>query len=211
MKGTIINRADLNEIEKYALDEAGKLIIKPAAFWAETDRQARMFFMHKHAIYVLPTSELIEWLRCKIIGHAIEIGAGNGAIGRALNIPITDSKLQETQAVKEHYNLLGTPLIKYPDDVIKLDAISAIYKYKPQTVIGAFITHKWVNNIIQGNYWGVQEEKILKLSKRYLNIGNLDTHKLKPILKRHHEEHNFPWLITRSVDQSLNRIFEFNG
>ena len=44
--------------------------------------------------------------------------------------------------------------------------------------------------------FGVYEEDILERVKMYINIGNLDTHKDKPILKLTHDEYYFNWLIT---------------
>lgn len=207
MNHKIINKTDIKDLQKEVIDSRGNLILKTMDFWYKIDRGKQEFFMHQHGIYVLPTLELIVWLRLKITGFAIEIGAGNGAIGRILKIPITDSKLQNKREVRIMYEMMGQPPIIYPSDLEELDALAAIEKYKPDTVIGAFITHKYVDEIIEGNFWGVEEEKILKAVKKYINIGNLITHAKKPILKFEHEEHFFPWLITRSVDQSKNRIF----
>lgn len=166
-------------------------------------------FLHVHGIYILPTEELINWLKENISGSAIEIGAGNGAISRALKIPITDSRLQEQEEIKKIYSAMGQPVIIYPDDVEKLDADEAVKKYNPDTVIGAFITHKYRDDRpeIGGNQYGVEEESILDAVKKYINIGNLITHGMKPILKMKHEQYFFDWIITRAVDQKMNRIF----
>lgn len=208
-----IERCDLSELEKEVLTSDKKLVVKPYSFWKDIDRNTVSYFMLQHGIYTMPTVELIEWLRANIIGNAIEIGAGNGAIARSLNIPITDSKLQEEPAIKGYYLSVGQPIIEYHSDVEKLEAIEAIKKYKPDTVIGSFITHKWKEHMGNGdgNMFGVDEHKILKSVKRYINIGNLVTHKAKPILKQKHEELYFDWLVTRSVNQSENRIFIWNA
>jgi hypothetical protein len=208
-----IYKCDLTELTKEVMTADGKLIIKPSRFWKERegrdDNEIR-YFMHQYGIYVMPTTELIDWLRENIIGSAIEIGAGNGAISRALSVPITDSRMQERAEIKFMYQLSGQPVIEYPKDVEKLDAIEAINKYKPETVIGAFITHKYDASIGEGNAWGVEEEILLKRVKRYINIGNKITHKKKPILKLPHEEYQFDWLVTRAVNQNENVIFVFN-
>jgi hypothetical protein len=48
----------------------------------------------KQGVYQIPTWELIEWLKGVIGGRsAIEICAGRSCLGRALNIPMTDSYL----------------------------------------------------------------------------------------------------------------------
>lgn len=206
----VIVPCDISELEKEVLTPDGKLIIKPFAFWNSLDKNIIKIFIHTHAIYVLPTEELINWLKENILGTAIEIGAGNGSISRALNIPITDSRMQEREDIKIYYQVVGQPLIKYPDDVEKLDAEEAIKKYNPETVLGCFITHKFKEEIGSGNMYGVEEENILKAVKKYINIGNLTTHGAKPILKLKHEELYFDWLITRSVNQTENRIFIWN-
>lgn len=201
-----IFHCDISGLEKEVIDD-GKLIIKPFDFWKNRDKNEINYFLLQHGIYVIPTTELINWLKENIIGNAIEIGAGNGAISRALNIPITDSRMQERDDIKILYAMSGQPVIKYPDDVEKLDAEEAISKYKPDTVIGCFITHKFKEEIGNGNMYGVEEENILASVKRYINVGNLTTHKSKPILKIKHHELYFDWLITRSVNQNDNRIF----
>jgi hypothetical protein len=185
----------------------GKIVIKPAAFYNDYTQNEIRLFLHHYAIYALPTQELIDWLRDHAIGTTIEIGAGNGAIGRALGIPITDNKMQNWPTIRAHYEKTGQPIIDYPDDVEELDYKVAITKYKPQTVIGAFITHKWKPGMEQGNMFGPEEEIILKRVKRYIMIGNLVSHEAKPILRVKHQELYFPWLITRGVDQTKNRIF----
>lgn len=204
-----IRNVDISELESQVLDN-GLLKIKPYSFYQSIDSNSIKVLMWKYGIYVLPTQELVDWLKENIVGNAIEIGAGIGAIGRALNIPITDSRMQEIPEIKFYYNMSGQPTINYPNDVEKLTAEEAIEKYKPDTVIGCFITHKFEAKIGSGNAMGVQEENILKSVNRYINIGNLHTHKDKPILRNNPAEFNFEWLITRSVISSLNRIWVYD-
>lgn len=201
-----IIREDISSVENQVFD-CGKLKAMPSSFYKSLDENKVKLLMWKHGIYVLPTQELIDWLKESIIGSAIEIGAGIGTIGRELQIPITDSRMQERPEIKIVYSLSNQPIIKYPDDVEKLSAEQAIEKYKPDTVIGCFITHKYEEKIGTGNALGVQEEFILENVSRYINVGNLYTHRDKPILKNNPVEYNFDWLITRSNDQSLNRIW----
>lgn len=190
----------------------GMLKPMPFFFWEAVGNHARNTFMHKHGIYVLPTTELIDWLRQNIIGSAIEIGAGNGSIGRALGIPVTDLKIQERDDIKLQYIMMNQPVIKYPGDVEKIGAIQAIQKYKPDTVIGAFITPRYTVKYEGKKYsYGIMEDRILGMTKRYINIGNRVTHKDKPIRKEFaHAEFYFPWIITRSIDQGSNRIWVFD-
>lgn len=202
----ILNAEPIEILELQALDSIGNLKILPFSFWTGFSYNQIKLFMLKHGLYFIPTIEIIQVL-IPIVQNSksIEIGCGNGAIGRALNIPITDSKLQEQPEISKMYIAMGQPPIKYPSDVIKLDAKQAIEKYKPEVVIGSFITHKY--NGIDGNEFGVDENYILKNVYKYVMIGNLDTHKTKPILKQPHYAIYLPQLITRSYNQSQNRIF----
>lgn len=204
MNGTQIYPCNIDPIINQVYKD-GLLQVMPVEFYKQFSENEIKFFMHNKAIYVLPTTELVEWLKQNIIGSAIEIGAGHGAIARALNVPITDSRLQERPEIKLAYLLGGQPVIEYASDVEKLTAYQAIKKYKPDTVFGCFITHKW--NGKNGNYYGVDENELLKSVKRYIHIGNKETHQNSAILNIQHEERFYDWLITRSVNQSLNRIF----
>jgi hypothetical protein len=204
----IINRTNISDIENEAFKNEF-LIPLPFSYYNNLSKDSLRYFMYIHGIYVLPTIELINFLKENIVEKTIEIGSGLGCIGRSLNIPKTDSKLQDEPEIKAYYKLVNQPTINYPNDIEKLDAISAIDKYSPDTVIGAFITHKYREDLKSGNMYGVEEEKILEKTKLYINIGNLDTHKDKPILKLKHESLYFDWLITRSENQKNNRIFIF--
>lgn len=209
MSVLILHNADISHINKQAF-ENGLLKVMPSSFYKSLDENSLKLFMLNHGIYVIPTTELIDWLKENINETAIEIGAGLGTIARELKIPITDSRMQELPDVKLIYNMGGQPTIKYPSDVEKLDYKEAIEKYKPKTVIGCFITHKHKSGMSTGNMYGVEEEYILKNVQRYINIGNIQTHKDKPILKEKSIEYNFDWLITRSNNQSLNRIWVYD-
>lgn len=208
--GKILPVCDLTELNASVMP-GDKLLIKPYDFWQNRDEVEIGNFMHAHGIYVLPTQELIDWLNLQIRGNAIEICAGNGAIGRALGIPITDNRMQEWPLIKEHYASLGQPTIKYPDDVQKFEASEAIAHFCAHTAIGAFVTHRY--NGKSGNAFGPNENDVCSRLYRYILIGNEITHADKPILDKNHykyETFSFPWLITRSHRQDLNRIWVFD-
>lgn len=171
--------------------------------------------MHELGLYTFPTVELVEWLRGEIdpdptsefAPDAIEICAGTGWLGRALDIPITDSRLQEREDIRQMYLQNGQPPISYPDDVEQLDAIAAIRKYQPEFVIGSYVTHKWgIGGRKVGNMYGVDTTWVVNHCHRYYHIGNLHVHSHDPIMRRPHRELSFPWLVTRG-DSSLARIF----
>jgi len=187
------------------------LQVRDAAFYDQFTRNEIMYLMLIKAVYVIPTTELIDWLRDNIIGTAIEIGAGHGAIGRALGIPITDSYMQALPEIQVQYKMIGQEPITYLPDVEKLEALEAVEKYKPQTVIGAFITHRWLPGMNNGNMYGPNEELMMTKIRRYINIGNLVTHKAKPLLDVPHQQYHPSWLITRAIHQEYNRIFIFEN
>ncbi len=166
-------------------------------------------FCHQKARYGLPTRELINYLHEVIDGRtAIEIGAGHGDLGYHLQIPMTDSKQQERPEIIEVYKKMRQPVIEYPQDVKKLEAIEAIYKYKPKVVIGSWITtYAPAETTFSSNPYGIKEDKILNLVETLIIIGNADTHGDKPILKLPHTETYYPWLISRAKDQTRNRIY----
>jgi hypothetical protein len=178
-----------------------ELIIKPHSYFKDYSRSAIRYFLHLNGIYCLPTQELIDFLKHEIgENSAIEIGAGVGAIGKALNIPTTDSRLQERDDIKFTYAMMMQPVIKYPDHVEKLEAVEAVNKYKPQVVLGAYITNKWIEEKKIGNFWGVDEPLLLKKIKQYIHIGDLSTHSYKPLMQVRHvtySKYHVPWLIIR--------------
>ena len=209
MKFSILQNTDLRPLEKLLLDENGLLV--PAPFndinkFSQNDISA---FCVKHAIYQLPTIELIEFLKPYTKKYkTIEIGAGNGSIGRALNIPITDNKLQERTDIKLQYLALGQPTINYPKDIIKAGGNHAIKTLKPECVIAAWVTDIYTNN----NYPFINESEIVKSVKCYIHIGNEKTHGQKRVLSMfNYKSIKAPWLISRSMSRQENIIYIFEN
>lgn len=199
-----------NEAETLAaLDEAclfrGRLIPMPASFYRQWTREALSLWCVRRGFYCLPTTELIDLLS-SMLGdeRAIEIGSGNGVIGRALAIPRTDSKMQERPEIREHYESLHQEVVNYGDDVEQLTALQAIERYQPSTVIAAWVTHRFDRRSPKrkGNIFGVDEGKLLDKAcvERYVFIGNERVHAAKPILSRPHRALRPPYLFSRSLD-----------
>jgi hypothetical protein len=136
------------------------------------------YYCHHKGIYGIVTHELLALLKEHIGANAIEIGSGNGTLGLGLKIPATDNKMQDDPVIAQSYAIMGQPVINYPNFVEKLDAIDAIQKHKPDTVIGSWITHKWRENEAWrgGNQWAPDEEGIMALCERYILIGNQAVH-----------------------------------
>lgn len=198
----ILNNQDISQLnEKFLAD--GDLRVQPAAEYSLFSQEQISIFCVKNAFYGLPTEELILWLRGQIGSRkAIEIGAGNGALGRALHIPMSDSFLQEQPDVKAYYESLQQPTIRYGTDVERLDYKEAILKYQPEVVIGSWVTQLWRDHSDDGaaSMHGLDEEWILETVPCYIHVGNAKTHGRKRILKSPHREYRFDWLFSRAVN-----------
>lgn len=213
MRGQVLPNIDTGDLDQ--LLKGGELMVMPATFYAQFDQTKLRVFCHKHALYTLPTVELIAWLRERIGGRsAIEIGAGQGAIGRALGIPRTDSYMQQRPEVAQLYRMTGQPTVTYPKDVEKLDAIKALRKYRPQVVIGSWITQKYMEGPAyrqNASVYGPDEQQILARCEEYIHIGNEAPHGDKRILDRLAEKHRLPFLYSRAQTPELNIVYIFRG
>ncbi len=208
MEGFILQNANVDYLD-LLLDAKQNLKVVPAYIYKDIPVEHLALWCHNKGIYGLPTTELIDWLKDQIIPSSIEIGSGNGAIGRELSIPITDACLMENPAIALAYISSGQPITKYPEDIIRRDAVSAIKEYNPNTVIGCWVTHKYDprEHWRGGNMFGIDEQFILDNVKKYIVIGNINVHKEKKILEKPHKEYQFPWLYSRSMSQDKNIIY----
>lgn len=208
MNTNIVKNSSIYNISRYVFD-GKQMRILPTSEWEKFSWLEIRLLMHYSATYVIPTSELIETLK-HLIGDnpTIEIGAGNGWIGRALGIPLTDSFQQrDDPETVMMYTLMRQPLIQYPDDIIKMEALEAVEHFHPHTVLGAYITHRWEYGMSNGNMHGVDFKALLSKVRRLILVGNLNTHADNPLMYYKHQEIQLPGLITRSEDPSSNRIF----
>lgn len=194
------------------LDDDGYLKILPAAFYDKFPPEELRLFCHFFARYGLPTVELVEFLKTYIGDRsAIEIGAGCGDLGRALNIPMTDNYCQDWPEVKAHYQICGQPIIQYGKDVERLDALDAVKKYKPDVVIGQWVTH-WIDPNLPfppggGNIYGIKENLLLNSKCQYIMIGNRRVHGMKPIRSLPHDELQLPFIKSRANYPEDNVIY----
>jgi hypothetical protein len=216
----------------------------PYSFIKNDNDDTLNFVMQACALYTFPTCELCEWLNSQIDDDseyephsAIEICAGTGWIGRQLGIPITDLKAQEDPVMAGLMMQMVTKPVTYSDDVEKLEAQEAIAKYKPDIVIGSFVSSK--KNILHNNkkktmilkevspmgitiehnlmelaekelpFFGVDVEKVIKTCWKTILVCNLRTHRTQSYLKIPHQSLSFPWLVTRGdVSQARILVFE---
>lgn len=209
---SVLKEQDITSLEEEVLID-GHLQVVPAEIYKKYNQEQIMLFCVKHAFYCLPTVELIEWLSNHIEGakryKTIEIGAGNGALGRALGIRMTDSYMQELPEIIAYYALVKQPTIKYGKDVKKFDARKAITKYKPHTVIAAWVTQMYREEDgpeQHSHVYGINEEWLINRVKKYIHIGHEKVH-TKRILKYKYTAYKFPWLIFRSLDVNGGVIY----
>lgn len=193
------------QIKLMTLDEIDKVPFESRRMWC-----------HHHTRYSLITVELIDWLD-NFLGKrtAIEIGSGSGDLAYHLKIPGTDNKCQTWPDVRNYYVGNNQPPIIYPDWVEEIDAVNAVWKHKPQVVIGSWITN-WIDPkkkvpVGGGSIYGIKEDRIIKSGVTYVMIGNREIHKHKPILKLPHKEIQLPFLRSRSANDENNVIYIWEG
>lgn len=202
---SVVNPDSTRDLRPEVMDEAGRMRILPAAFWAGTTRDERALLGNRTGVYSFPTTELVEWLRDFIDGRsAIEIGAGHGVLADALGIPGTDNRMQEIPEIAAHYRRTGQPTVTYGPNIIRADAGVAVRRYRPKVVIACWVTHRYDprNHEAHGNMYGVDEAAILDVCHDYVFIGNDLVHARKPILSRPHMTINPPWLYSRALNPS---------
>ncbi|KWU17940.1 hypothetical protein [Burkholderia cenocepacia] len=209
MEFRVISTENLRDISELVLDDLKRPKVLPASFYRRITVDERAAFCVRNAIYGLPTSELVQWLR-ETIGDrsAIEIGAGNGALAEALGITATDSRMQEDPAVQAHYRLMRQASINYGANVERLDAADAVRKYRPNVVVASWVTHMFNPDREEagGNQMGVVEEDIIANCKTYIFIGNAHVHRHKSIWALPHSKLTPDWLYSRAFNGSPDFI-----
>lgn len=208
----VLDQTNIEYLEDILLDEEGQL--QPVDFEQikNAPQNDLSLFCHQHGIYQIVTKQLVEFVRQQIEGfRSIEIGAGNGCLGRALDIPMTDSFIQATGEMKKFYGDIGQPLVRYGADVRKLDALKAVKLLNAEAAVGAWVTHKYKRTLPDGCYGGVDEAILSKRLKRYVFIGNAITHRTKELFRYSTPaEYKFDWLVSRSINRGSNVIWVFD-
>jgi hypothetical protein len=197
-----------DELDALLLDASGYMKLLPSEEILQYPHEQLRCWCHRHSRFTLVTSELIDWLKQQIGSqHTIEIAAGKGDICYHLGIRGTDSYAQ--LAHDDYFRATGQiPVVPHPN-IEKREAVQAVKKYKPKVVVASWATQRYVVDKHLGISYGIDEQKILDLVKTYIHIGNDNSHNAKPILKRSHTKHRFPWLITRAAEPQKNAIWIF--
>jgi hypothetical protein len=215
VKGKILKNADVSYLDKVFLKD-GLLEPVPSSVLDHVPPEHVMMWCVRNAVYQLPTIELIDWLREhtgieKGFG-AIEICAGKSGIGRALGIKATDSYVQVADpALQVYYAMFNQPIVEPPEYVERMEANEAVQHYKPNVVVGAWVTQRWLSEADEeANVYGPLEEEWVDAGTTYIHIGNIGVHSKKRILSRPHDRYQYPWLRSRAHDPSLNAIWVWN-
>lgn len=205
----IIKKGSAKDISNEVLDKNGKVKLMTASEWTSFPWNDFRLFCHFYARYGIPTIELVEFLYDIIKDKlTIEIGAGTGDLGYHLRIPMTDSRQQEMPEVIKAYKNMQQPVIIYPDEVRKFDAIDAIRFYKPDIVIASWISpYSPCETYYKSNPFGVKVEKVVDMVERFILLGNIDSHGDMPIMKLNHQELYAEWMVSRAKNQENNRIW----
>ena len=114
-----------------------------------------------------------------------------------------------------YYRLAGQVPIFPPEDVKKFEANEAVDYYKPQVVLGSYITQKFLPGDEQtktgSSVYGVDELAMFPKIETYIAVGNQSSHGDKRLLKFPHKRFQFPWVYTRSLKPELNEIVVWNN
>lgn len=211
---SILDPTKIRDISELLLDQAGRLRVLPTAELEQTTAHERALFGVRHACYVLPTQELVAYVK-GLIGDrtALEIGAGNGVLADALGIPATDSHLQTRPDIALLYAALRHAVIRYGANVQKLDALAAVRAHRPQVVVGAWVTHLYDprRHWAEGNQDGVDEEELLTLCEQYVFIGNDSVHSKKAIWEKPHTKTYLPFVFSRAQVPGRDFIAVWEG
>lgn len=207
---SILDAAKYRDLTPDAIDEYGRLKILPASFWADTTWQERALFGHRHGLYAFPTTELVTHLNHMIGGRtAIEIGAGNGVLAEALEIPATDSYQQTKAKYRKIYEAAGQPIVPYGTNVKAMDASEAVYKHRPQVVIACWVTERYDHSrpLAGGNEDGVDEQALLDSGiETYILVGADRPHRDKKIWRETHTKEYLPFVYSRAAADGTDFI-----
>lgn len=218
MEGSLLDSSRSEEVcsqlDGDCLNAVGSLQVMPADYYARYSQHDLALWCHHRAFYFLPTHEAIEWSRQWLpedARQALEIGSGNGALGRGLGLRLTDNRQQEWPEVRAHHARIQQPVINYHRTVETLDGLAASEKYRPEVIVAAWVTHRYRpdRQELGGNVYGVNEERLLEGSwlQRYVFFGHEHVHRTKPILGQKHTTHALPFLYSRSMQPGKNVVW----
>lgn len=199
---SIIDATGLNDLAERAISPSGRLLVMPSSFYQDALPAERAMLCVRHGYYLLPTFELVAFLKELIAGrHAIEIGSGNGVLAEALDIRATDNYMQQWPEIRVIYDRAQQAVCEYGWNVERIDGVEAAQKYKPQVIVASWLTHKWRETAPhrKGNQWAPDEQHLLTLCDELIFIGNSSAHKDHSLLRLNHLHYEMPFIYSRAV------------
>lgn len=212
-----IQRENVDYLDELFINQQGLIQAVPAIVLQEIPHEHLQIWAADHAIWQIVTCEMIQWLKEEIGDQkALEICVGMGIVSRELGIIGVDSRIQEKpyfrKIMEEKFGKdNGLKTTQPPKEIKKYEAIEAIRVFRPEVVIGSFVTPKGSRadsaKGIMCNQFGPDMQELFARVKKYIHFGNKNTHLPNPIYEMPHTELSLPWLYSRAFDQSLNRIW----
>lgn len=212
------------QLSKLVKEENGKLFprIVPAQEILKLGDFNRQILMTQLGLYVWPTQELVEFFKKNINDKTpvLELGAGNGVLGKTLGWNSTDNFSQSTQfnarnEIEKQYNAMALMQLKnnniapvnYGSNVINLNAHDAIREYKASAIVGLYLT-----DITQNEFTiNLVDALLYANTEMFYLVGNMDTHHNKsPIFEYKHEAIELEGLVVRHQKNELGRIFKWD-
>ena len=190
----------LFQFDNLLLDTSTKRIkLQPASAYSEILRNDLQTWMHYRNRYILPTVELVNWLKAKIDGRrAIEVGAGSDDLSYHLGIQAIGSN-PVLCADARTIPLLPSqiPTRAAYSGLHELDDMQAILELRPDVAIGAWIPDKFTDNFGNLSKYAPNECQIIQ-NTEYVHIGCESIHGRSSLLGFPHEVVKIPGLVSRA-------------
>ncbi len=191
----------LVQLDALLLDRpTNRIKLQPATAYDSIARQDLQTWCHYRNRYVLPTVELVDWLKTRINGRrAIEIGAENSDLAYYLGIPAIGSYpgLHSTAYTTVLFpGQIPTRVIM--SDAHQIDIMQAIYELRPEVAIGAWIPDKFTNNFYGYHKYAPNDYQIIQ-NTEYIHISSEKLHSKLKIREFPHEIFKPVGLISREV------------
>lgn len=212
------------QLARLVKEENGKFFPKivPAEEILKLGDHNRQILMTQLGLYVWPTQELVEFFKKHITNKTsvLELGAGNGVLGKTLGWNSTDNFSQSNQfnarnKQEKLYNAMALMQLQayniapvnYGSNVINLDAYDAIREYKASAIVGLYLT-----DITQNEFTIDLVDALLHANtETFYLVGNMNTHHNKsPIFEFKHEAIKLEGLVIRHEKNELGRIFKWD-
>lgn len=203
----MLYQASRSSLDDLLLGSDGLLRVLPAREYERVPRPLLMLWAMELGYHLLPTQELVDWLRSEVGGGtAIEICAGHGVLGRALGVPCIDWNVaRRFPWVAAMYAAQGQPTPVVGSHCEELEAMEAVAKYRPDVVFGGYVTQRQYPGeptTKAGSAYGVDERSLLRHVRKYVVIGSRTTHGGKRIWQDRARDFCPSWVVSRCPDPS---------